>query len=262
METAAANDVKDLAIPTAPADRIGTVVETWKHPVKSMHGCLRDSILLTPRGVDGDRAIAVLDEETSQILTLNSAPELLHIGTFLDAAIGELSLLVPGVVDTLPWTSAGPAVSVYLGRRVTLTERATLTGATSFDYGLPVGPVGCGFADVAEAIHIVSTASMRWVSPQSPDPRRARANIVVDMGDEPFAEHGLVGRTIRIGEAVLFVSEVTERCELLDAGHPGLDGRPGTLQRLRGRTNGGLGVYATAQSDASVRPGDHVTLVP
>ena len=148
--------------------------------------------------------------------------------------------------------------TAWLGRDVEVVGRESLPEAGFFDYGLPLSGSQYGFGDVAGAVHVVSTASLRWVGAAA-DVRRVRANLVVELGDEAFAEHSLVGQLIECGGALLRVTEVTERCELLDASHPGMEAEPDTLERVRRRTGGGLGIYASVERAGEVRSGDLFT---
>jgi uncharacterized protein YcbX len=46
------------------ASVVGRVVGIWRYPVKSMMGEELNATQMTPRGVLGDRAFALIDEET------------------------------------------------------------------------------------------------------------------------------------------------------------------------------------------------------
>jgi uncharacterized protein len=45
----------------------GTVVSIWRYPVKSMLGEELNSSYITERGLTGDRAYAVIDQETGKV---------------------------------------------------------------------------------------------------------------------------------------------------------------------------------------------------
>ena len=45
----------------------GTVVSIWRYPVKSMLGEELNASYVTERGLVGDRAYALLDEETGKV---------------------------------------------------------------------------------------------------------------------------------------------------------------------------------------------------
>jgi uncharacterized protein len=48
-------------------DSVGTVGALWRFPVKSMLGESVDQVVVTTRGVVGDRAFALIDGETGKI---------------------------------------------------------------------------------------------------------------------------------------------------------------------------------------------------
>lgn len=240
---------------------VGRVVRLWRYPVKSMGGCAVDAVRVDQNGVHGDRAYAVRDRTTGVMVSLDSAPELLHVGVRQSQPDATPLLLIPGAMG---WTSAehaSPALSVYLLRDVEVVRRSDLESALSFDYGLPVrNSAQQGFADVAGAVHLVSSASLAWLDGSDSDASRVRANAELQLELPAFGEHSLLGRLLLIGSVVVQVSEVTERCGLLDASQPGRTARPGTLATVQDVTGGGLGVYAHVHLPGSVHVGDLVQL--
>lgn len=71
------------------------------------------------------------------------------------------------------------------------------------------------FQDVAP-VTILTTASLRAGLRLHPegrwDPRRFRANILLDVDGEDFIENAWMGRTLRIGAVELSVTAPTPRC--------------------------------------------------
>lgn len=91
-------------------------------------------------------------------------------------------------------------------------------------------------------------------------PHRWRGNLWLD-GLEPWEEASWVGRSLRVGEAVLEVREPVGRCKATEAdpetGHP----RGETLRALRElRGEQVFGLYAVVVEGGFVRRGDAVTV--
>lgn len=108
-------------------------------------------------------------------------------------------------------------------------------------------------------ISIINTASlddMARVLGKAPDARRFRGNFLVD-GLAPWAEFDLCGKQLKIGEAVIEVTERIDRC-----GATNVD--PDTAERdlnipkalMRGYQHIDCGVFAKVIEGGNVRKGD------
>jgi uncharacterized protein YcbX len=113
---------------------VGSVAGLWRFPVKSMQGELIQKVELTSRGIVGDRAYALIEEDTGKVVSAKSVklfPRLLDCrARFVetDKPSGEL----PPVRITLPNGStltsdasdAAQVLSSYFGRNVRLAQSA------------------------------------------------------------------------------------------------------------------------------------------
>lgn len=123
---------------------------------------------------------------------------------------------------------------------------------------------GWAFANIPQkALHLVNLATVRDLSKimeTDLDPRRFRANVYFD-GVEPWAELNWIGRTLRLGTALLEIFEPTNRCDAVNV-NPATAQRdaaiPPTLKRRFGHVD--LGVYARVIAAGDVKPGDSLTL--
>src|SRR5688500_12546883 len=89
--------------------RIGTVAEVWRYPVKSLPGeRLERRVAVGPRGVEGDRRRAVVDEATGKVLTAKTVPQMLSASTDWDA--GQLSAFLGRTVRLADPVEGEPAV--------------------------------------------------------------------------------------------------------------------------------------------------------
>ena len=111
---------------------VGSMVEIWRFPVKSMQGESLEQVELEERGVLGDRAYALIDEETGKVVSAKSVtrfPNLLECrATFVEPP--QAGSEMPPVLITLPdgasVTSGSGQVdgvlSAYFRRDVTLAR--------------------------------------------------------------------------------------------------------------------------------------------
>jgi hypothetical protein len=253
--------------------------------------------LANERGVHGDRLWAVRDEDKAAITNAKRIPSLMLLtARFVnepapDAGPGN----IPDVAITFPdgstITSSDGHVharlSDFLGRRVTLhalkpasdkahyksnvstaaetRQQLALEDGEEPDFSMmPLGklmeldkyqtPPGTYFD--AFPLHVITTASLG-----DHDPRRFRANVVVDTGDvRGYLEHDWSGGTLGLGACTAFVDCPAPRCSMPSRAQAG--GVPAdktilaTLARDADRC---LGVYASILQAAVVKIGDEVT---
>jgi uncharacterized protein YcbX len=227
------------------ADTVGTVVALRRYPVKSMIGEELAAAAVSDRGVEGDRAFAVVDLATGKVA---SAKNPRKWGRLLDcyasyANGGTARITLPdGAVVTTGGDDADRLLSELLGRDVTLA--ASPAAASVFETvwpelegvvpaGEPVAydgdetitdfPVSLAaphgrFFDYA-ALHLVTTASLDRLHELHPsgrfEARRYRPNLVVApvSGDAGFVENDWAERTLAIGDELrIRVTLPSPRC--------------------------------------------------
>jgi hypothetical protein len=160
------------------------VAELWRYPVKSLGGERLDVAELTTEGIEGDRLVQVYGER-GRVITARSHPGLLG----LHARRGP---------DGEPWVDGHPwsAPEVLAAVRRAAGPAARLVrydGLERFDI-LPL---------------LVATDGA--IAALGVDRRRLRPNIVIG-GVEGLAERAWPGREIQIGEAIIAVEKLRERC--------------------------------------------------
>src|SRR4051794_9720583 len=203
--------------------------ELWRYPVKSMAGERLEEAWLGLDGIPGDRRIVVLDGE-GEIVSARTRPRLLqHRATLVGGQV---------LVDGLPWDS--PEVEALVreaaGPEATLVE---VTSSRRFDI-LPL---------------LVATDGA--IGAFGHDQRRLRPNVVIG-GVEGLAERGWEWSALEVGEAVIALATLRERCIITtidpDTGEQDVD----VLRGIRGRFGGSLALNAWAGSEGRVRLGDEV----
>lgn len=275
------------------SELIGHVASLHRYPVKSMLGEDLDAAEITPAGLLGDRAYALIDQETGRVVSAKRPREwadlLRYRATFeSDPARGGL---VPPVQVYPPDGSASLSstdgmdgqLSAALGRSVVL-ESVSPAGA-AFEYhwpdmegmdweGRPVRdevtvhemPPGTFFDSTS--VHVLASSSLDRLRELVPgndfDGRRFRPNVVIDAaeGAGGFVENDWVGRVIRIGDAAeLNITGPCMRCVMVNLPQRDLPANTGTLRATFDHNAGNVGAKAMVRRAGQVRVGDAVTLL-
>lgn len=217
------------------------VAALWRYPVKSMLGEECAAVVLEARGVAGDRLYAVRDAE-GKLGSGKDSRRFRNIeGLFGFRARGE------GRVE----------VAFPDGRRMRADDPA-IHAALSAALGMPVRLAR--ESDVphfdSDPIHLVTTGALDWLRSRLPgsriDARRFRANIVV----EASGELAWIGRTLRLGQAVLRVTSSTARCRMTTLGQEDLPADPRVLRAIAQEAGQQFGVYAEVLTPGRIAVGD------
>ena len=228
----------------------GIVSELWRYPVKSFGGERLDKVSIDARGVVGDRVFAVRDSN----------------GKFGSGKTTRRFRLLRDLFDFSAETDGDDVVVHIPGGAVLRVGDPELDTFLTGRYGQPLAvlPEEAVSHFDAGAIHILTTASLRWVAaeygPSGADRRRYRPNIVLDTAGEGLVEDQWLGATLSIGSCVLRVSNRVERCVMPTFAQDGLARRPDLLRFLVERNETMLGVYANVVSSGSMAVGDRVNV--
>jgi uncharacterized protein len=254
------------------AGLVGSVGALWRYPVKSMMGERVETVVVTERGILGDRAYALVDQSTGKLGSVKNPrkwgflltcearfaepvesdetvpPALITIpdGACLSTNRPEtakiLSELVGRKISIASGGTARPSVEKYwpnidsLAHRDEVTDQAILEN--SFFDGDPV--------------HILTTASLSALTALYPtgnfDARRFRPNIVIytPPDQRSFVENDWVGHTLAIGPQVRFqIKRPTSRCVITTLAQSELPRDLGILKTAAQYNAANVGVYAT-----------------
>jgi uncharacterized protein YcbX len=209
------------------------VAGLWRYPVKSLSGERLSAAQLTPDGVAGDRVVHVAGR--NGLLTGRTRHSLLTV----PAATGPDG--VPRVAGH-PWDSP---------------EAADVVRAAAGPDAHLVGHSGPERFDVLNML----VATDGSVAELDADVRRLRPNLLI--GDVPAdAEAHWPGHALAIGDAVIGVHSVRQRCVVTtidpDTGEQDLD----VFRRIRRRFHGRLALDCWVIRPGTVRVGDLVDLRP
>ena len=235
------------------ADRpLGQLAEIWRYPVSTLGGEKLDRTDLGPAGVPGDRLYGLYDEATDE----PSAP---HSGKRWRRSPEAVARLreqgVEVSLDRHVWHREGEAsaiLSELLGFRVGLRPYAAQNAKKLYE---------------PSPIHLVTTASFRALAKIIPhsilDVRRFRPSLVIDLPDtDDFVEQRWLGRSIRVGQAILRGTEPCVRCPFTAlAQGPEVPFDKDVLGAITQRVDSHFGIYCDVVVPGPLRLGDSVDLI-
>lgn len=209
------------------------IAEIWRYPVKSMAGERLDSVLLHPDGVEGDRVVHVRGGD-GRVVTARRRPRLLGHRAVLGSD-GE------PLVDGRPWNTPDVARDV---------ELAAGPGARLFRHD------GLERFDVLPLL----VATDGGVAAFGHDRRRLRPNVLVG-GVEGIAERSWEGKRLRMGECLIQLENLRERCVMTTVDPDTLERDSGVLRRIVQEFGGRMALDARVVRGGPLRVGDEVELL-
>ncbi len=276
----------------------GKLVTLWRYPIKSMLGEELNATDVTKRGLLGDRAYALVDQETTKVASAKNPSKWPHLFDFRAAFVvpPRPGMPLPVVRITLPdgtvltneQSDINQILSKALNREVTLdaAERGQeevvessspnpwMANAEEYwpdmegldfrdtvtDFALPEGT----FFDCA-TVHLLTTATLDRLRELYPpgrfEVRRFRPNIVVQTtsGAKDFVEDAWIGHTLAIGNEVrLGITGPCPRCVMTTLSQGDLPSDPGILRTAAKHNKVNVGVYATVLQGGTIRRGDAI----
>lgn len=231
---------------------------------------------LTERGITGDRAWAVRELDRGGIMSARTFPHLLGLRAHyegepaIDAAANVKIELPDGGAISPDDPEAAAILSNLLRRRVSLErvriERLTETELEAIMRGEAYPPHRDFFDE--EVLHLVATgtlAFMRQLQPGSDfDPRRFRANLYVDTGNEAdgFIEDRWLDGHLEIAEQVRVVGmRPAIRCAMTTHPQSELAHDVNILRTAWQHHQAYVGAFAAVGAPGRIRLNDPVVLV-
>jgi uncharacterized protein YcbX len=222
---------------------VPTLVEIRRFPVKAMGGESLASVDLEQRGLVGDRAYAVVDED-GKLATGKHSRRFRRRDEVFEFASRTTSEGVRVSGRGGEWAAPGPELDLALTEAMGDVVRVLPETTTPYFDARPVSLIG--------------TASLRWCADHlgvDADRRRIRPNLVVET-DEPFVEEAW--DAVVIGGARLTVVERIERCRMVDIAQEGLPPEGRWLTALGETRDLRLGIYLDVATPGVVTVGDEV----
>lgn len=277
---------------------IGHVERLTRFPVKSMLGETCETLSLSARGVEGDRAFALIDAASGKVASAKR-PKLWKRLLTCSARTGDQAEVEIAFPDGLTRNASDPgineALSLLTGRPVRLTREppmaaqvdrshpdAQLAEGVDADVGSDILVLGAAapqgsFLDYAP-VHVLTTATLDGLADDQPggaiEADRFRPNILIRSldGAPRFPENDWLGGLLRIGSEVqIRIVLQTPRCAIPMLAHGALPERPDAVRRPAERNRieipgFGLqpcaGAYADVLRGGAVRNGDPVDFLP
>lgn len=238
-----------------PPQSIGTVLQLWRFPVKSMRGETLPAMRLTPGGIEGDRRFALTSTAApagkplvagrERTATLRYAARLQPAPAVTTPEGLTLSLPSPALLANLQDAVAGPGAQLRL-------EDSTLPSSSARTPFFDVRPVS-----------LISQATLDALIEergQPVHPLRFRSNLVLALVDtQPFAEDNLIGQILQFGDTngpQLRILERIPRCRIVSLDPETTAADPTLLRHLAQHHEGRLGVYAKVEKPGTLRVGD------
>jgi uncharacterized protein YcbX len=275
---------------------VGSVRSLHRYPVKSMLGEELDHAALDARGVVGDRAYALIDDETGKVVSIKRPKRWGRMFEFAAATRdGTVEVRFPdGTTTAIDDASLPVRLSAFFGRSVSVAStpppNATFDEVWMRDLKNGIDPIGSSRIEDSEEIidngqmmnangnfsnggpiHIVTTSTTRRFGKLAPDsrftPKRFRPNIVIETDGDGFVENEWTGRKLTVGAVSMTVLVPTPRCVMTTL-HQGEDSADREVLRTIAQHNTVdigigvfpcLGVYA-ASAAGQIRVGDTVTV--
>ncbi|GAB6140388.1 MOSC domain-containing protein [Methylosoma difficile] len=273
-----------------------TIATLWRYPVKSMMGEELNASEITINGVLGDRVFACIDNENGNVVSAKNPKKwpdfFAYRAAFCEAPqAGSLPpvwiTLADGTVVRSDDANINEVLSAALARSVSLKnlapEKPNLEqywpeyegDSNEISNEAIAGDAPSGtFFDYA-ALHIITTSSIEKLQSLYPEGRfemrRFRPNIVVDtQGQSGFVENDWVGKTIRIGDVRLQITDPCPRCVMPTLAQGDLPNDPAIFKNgimhnkvlvpFAGKALPSIGVYAKVLTPGVIRRGAEIII--
>ncbi len=240
---------------------VGSIFSLLRYPVKSMMGEELTVGDVTENGLIGDRAYALIDNDTGKIASAKNPRKWSRLfdchASFVDPPqkghpMPPVRIMLPDGSDMRSdRRNTNALLSHFLGREVTLSETAPDSPAleeywpdidglahreTVTEESIALSAPKGSFFDYAVA-HVVTTNTLNRLSELYPqgrfETRRFRPNLIVMVGEGEagFVENEWVGRCLDVGESLrLSVTNPCPRCVMTTLPQGDLPGDHGILR--------------------------------
>lgn len=263
----------------------GIVSSLWRYPVKSMMGEVLMSTGISTRGIDGDRAYALVDNESGKIVSAKNPklwPDMFSYRSkygSTKSAAGPVCITLPdGTRVSSDQADANAILSAALGRDVTLVSQVPEDPCLEeywpdieeldnrdivTDEKMPAGT----FYDLA-IVHLLTSSTLEKLAEVYPEGqfelRRFRPNIYVNTGagNAAFVENNWIGKTVAIGNEVrLKITDPCPRCVMTTLAQGSLPRDTGILRAAAQNNDAHVGVYAEVMQGGTVHCEDAVVVI-
>lgn len=292
-ENAARQEHQEAVVELSGNVRIASL---WRYPVKSMAGEQVLEIDVSSRGLNGDRAFALIDKCANKV---GSAKNAGRFGPLLKCRAhfseepgpngpGSVTMAMPdGTTVHSEQPDLEAVLNASFGPDIALVSQApeglileiaagTLGGKHAATTELPVSsasPAGTLFNYAA--VHLVTKSTLRQFEKAFPssqfEARRFRPNLILDCDDEGFPENAWIGQTLAVGaDLQLRISIPCPRCVVPTLPLEDLPHDPSILRSVAELNSVDLGdfgtlpclgIYADVIQPGRIRQGDAIRIL-
>jgi uncharacterized protein len=256
--------------------QIGVVGALWRYPIKSMRGEQISAAAVTAHGLAGDRAWALREIEYGGLVSARTWPAMLQLRAawnsdpLTDTSARVRIQLPDGAIIHADDSAASRTLSDFLRREVRLerVRREPITPAEreAIMRGEATPPARDFFDE--EVMHLIATGTLAHLRALSGgtsdfDPRRFRANIIVDTGAnaDGFVEDGWLDGILEIGAAVRIAGmRPALRCAITTHPQDELPHDAAVLRTAWRFHQAYAGIFAAVGAEGTIRVGDPIYL--
>ena len=221
---------------------VGRIASLWRFPVKSFQGEKLEKVAMDNQGVLGDRAFALIDNETGKVVSAKSVklfPQLLmcrasYVETPKGQSLPPIQItLANGKVINSDSQHVDQVLSDFFGRNVTLAQHAPedftidqfhpdienldpagkrnisteqKLGSALFKTMGADSPLSPGSFKDVYPVSLITTSTLERMQKLRPETnfseRRFRMNVIVKTSESGFVENDWVGKTLQLGNNV------------------------------------------------------------
>lgn len=274
-----------------------SVATLWRYPVKSMMGEELNGTEITTTGLLGDRAYALVDAETGNVISAKNPKKWPDFFVYRAAytALPSADNLQPvwislpdGTILRSDQSDVNDKLSTALGHKVTLQTQSPNDAkleqywpehegeANEISNEAVAGDAHQGSFFDYSPLHLLTTSSIEAMQQHYPEGRfevrRFRPNIMIDTsGIKGFVENDWVGKTIKIGSSLrLQITDPCPRCVMPTLAQGDLPQDNGIFKNgiaknkplvpFAGKELPSVGVYARVLTPGAVKRGDAITI--
>ncbi|MCU6713103.1 MOSC domain-containing protein [Paenibacillus sp. J5C_2022] len=230
---------------------IGRIAEVWRYPVKSFAGESLTSCQVESYGLYGDRFYTFSDESKqgwNSFVTARDIPQMLTY----EARLLEDELIVRSPEGaTFSWgDKLLEEMARHARRPITMRERRAPHPEYPELMSVDEGSILILLAPMLDKLE------QAWG--KKLDSRRFRANLIIETEDLAATDEAWIGRSLRMGNAVVKVDSRCDRCSIVTMDPDTTERDASLLKQINEGLDLCFGVYASVKETGIITVGDSV----
>lgn len=230
---------------------VGKISAITRYPVKSFAGESLEDCKVETYGIVGDRSYSFYDETKhgwNKFVTARTIPEML---SYQAKFVQNQVEITSSDGRIFSWDEELlREIQSYLPRKIVMSNHND------------PHPENHKLLSVdAASILLITDLTLRKLEKmlgKKLDPRRFRANLLVELDDHTLSETDWMGKRITIGTSELVIDSFCERCTMTTIDPDTLDRDPSILKKINEEMSLQFGVYASVLKTGKITNGDKV----